>query len=88
MNQPGHIQTRIPDNKDAVTFSEYIKNLRLERNLSLLKVKKLSGLPINYLRKIEKSSQAPPGIRELKLLSEAYDVSLFRILRDAERFQN
>ena len=66
------------------TFPEYIKSMRLEKNLSLVKVEKLSGLPVKYLKKIEDSRYDAPGLQVLKLLSDTYGVSLYNILKNSK----
>lgn len=67
--------------KDGETLPDYIKNLRLEKNFSLLKAERYSGLSVRYLKKIENASLVP-CMRDLKLLSETYDVSLYKILKE------
>jgi len=66
------------------TFPEYIKSMRLEKNLSLVKVEKLSGLPVKYLKKIEDFRHYAPGLQVLKLLSDAYGISLYSILKESK----
>jgi len=69
------------------TFSDYIKDKRLEKNLSLFKVHKLSGFPVAYLEKMENEFKNPPSIKVLKKISEIYEVGLSRILKDTKRLQ-
>jgi len=70
------------------TFSDYIKDKRLEKNLSLFKVHKLSGLPIAYLEKMENEFKDPPSMKVLKVIAEIYEVGLSRILKDTKRLQH
>lgn len=65
-------------------FSEYIRDVRLEKNLSLFRVNKLSGFSMDYLNKIEKDFKDPPGMEKLKTLSEIYGVSLLKILKETK----
>jgi len=69
------------------TFSDYIKDKRLEKNLSLFKVHKLTGFPVAYLEKMEKEFKDPPSMKVLKIISEIYEVGLSRILKDTKRPQ-
>jgi transcriptional regulator with XRE-family HTH domain len=69
---------------EADIFPEYIRNMRLEKNLSLVKVEKLSGLPVRYLQKIENKNHDAPGLQVLKLLSDTYGISLYSILKNSK----
>jgi len=68
-------------------FSDYIKDIRLGKNLSLFKVHRLTGFPLAYLEKMENEFKDPPSMKVLKVIAETYEVGLSRILKDTKRLQ-
>lgn len=64
-----------------MSFTDYIKNLRLENNVSLWRVKKESGLPLENLEKLKKDYESLPPLKYYRKNS-TYSVSLHKIIYD------
>lgn len=56
-------------------FNEYLKNLRLEKGLSINKLSKLSGVSQSYLSQVESGSRGTPSIGVLVKLAPHLGVS-------------
>jgi len=73
---------------DEKVISQNIKRIRLERQLSVEQLAKMSGLTKGYMSKIENSSKAPPFSTLIKIASALHtDVSIL-ISIDSELAEN
>lgn len=78
---------------DLIKLGNIIKNRRLELKLSLRKAAELIGISHNYLSIIEKAhdprSNAPikPTFETLKLISEAYEININKLLELAGYYE-
>ena len=68
--------------RKIMSFSDYIKNLRLKNNISLWRVKKESGFPIENLERLEKDYESLPPLNIMEKLAPIYKVSLHKIIYD------
>jgi len=65
------------------TFGIYLKRLRLEKRLTLMKVREVTGISIAYLCQVERGNRPPPHPNFLKKLASVYEVPLNEILEKA-----
>ena len=61
-------------------FGEYLRNLRVEKRLSLREVEQMSGVSNSYLGLIERGQRPIPGADILKKLAPVYDVPVRDLL--------
>jgi transcriptional regulator with XRE-family HTH domain len=66
------------------SFSVFIKNIRLKNNMSLRRIQKESGLPINYLEELEIQFENPPSLEILLKLCPAYNISVQKTLKNCK----
>lgn len=61
------------------TVNEYLKEIRINKNISLRKVNKLTGLPIDYLYMLENTSEMDIPSSTLKEIALVYGVRLNKL---------
>jgi len=66
-------------------FGAYLKKLRLDRNLSLRDVEKLTKISNPYISQIERGERGIPNFSIIKRLAETYGVTATEIFRNAEK---
>jgi transcriptional regulator with XRE-family HTH domain len=64
-------------------LGQYLRDLRLRKKLTLMKVNKLTGISIGYLCMLEKERRFSPHPEILRKLAEAYGVSIQEIMEAA-----
>jgi transcriptional regulator with XRE-family HTH domain len=64
-------------------FGKYLKRLRLNRGLTLLEVRRLTGVSVGYLSDIEQGNRPPPHPAILNSLARIYGVTPEELLRAA-----
>jgi transcriptional regulator with XRE-family HTH domain len=64
-------------------FGDYLRNLRVEKRLSLREVEQQSGVSNSYLGLIERGQRPTPGAEILKKLAPVYDVPIRDLLMAA-----
>ena len=64
-------------------FGDYLRNLRVEKRLSLREVEQQSGVSNSYLGLIERGQRPIPGADILKKLAPVYDVPVRDLLMAA-----
>lgn len=67
----------------AENFGDYLRNLRVEKRLSLREVEQQSGVSNSYLGLIERGQRPTPGADILKKLAPVYDVPVRDLLKAA-----
>jgi HTH-type transcriptional regulator, competence development regulator len=67
----------------ADNFGEYLRNLRVEKRLSLREVEQQSGVSNSYLGLIERGQRPIPGADILKKLAPVFDVPVRDLLKAA-----
>ena len=66
-------------------FGSYLKQLRLDRNLSLRDVERITKISNPYISQIERGERGIPNFSILKRLAEAYGVKVTDIFENAEK---
>jgi HTH-type transcriptional regulator, competence development regulator len=66
-------------------FGNYLKKLRLDRNLSLRDVEKKAKISNAYLSQVERGERSIPTLRILSRIAEAYGVDLSELAKKAEQ---
>ncbi len=61
-------------------IGDYLKRLRRERGLTLLEVKRLTGVSVGYLSEIEQGKRVSPHPEILKRLAPIYGASVEELL--------
>jgi transcriptional regulator with XRE-family HTH domain len=64
-------------------LGQYLRDLRLRKKLTFMKVNKLTGISIGYLSMLEKERRFSPHPNILKKLAEVYGVSIQEIMEVA-----
>jgi transcriptional regulator with XRE-family HTH domain len=64
-------------------FRKYLKELRLERNLTLEQVELKSGVSNGYLSQVENGKRGIPSAKVLKKLAPVYKISPDELLKAA-----
>lgn len=66
--------------KNSLVFGEYLKQLRLKRELTLKKLANLAGLSPSYLSRIERGKRNIPNARFLNKLAPHLNLSPLEIM--------
>lgn len=72
---------------DLSDFSKYIKQIRLEQNLTQLEINRLTGINADTIRRIE-IGQVVPRFETLAMLSSVYKVDLIKAFSDLRQEKN
>jgi XRE family transcriptional regulator of biofilm formation len=55
-------------------IGDYIRKIRLERNISIAELSKRTGVSKSYLSNLERNNQKNPGIEVIKKISSVLDI--------------
>lgn len=66
-----------------MSFSEYIKGLRVAKRLSLRNVAQKAGISNSYLSQVEQGHRGPPHPNMLRKLASVYEVPVRELLENA-----
>jgi transcriptional regulator with XRE-family HTH domain len=77
-------------NKEKVSnmekyFGSFLKQLRLDRGMSLRMVEKITKISNPYISQIERGERGIPNFSILKRLAEAYGVKVTDLIENAEK---
>lgn len=61
-------------------FGIYLKNLRIQRGLSLKNVEEKLGISASYIHRLESGNRTNPSAQVIKMLSEFYKVKDYELL--------